>query len=220
MPAALGALAHDEVEPGLLVRERVPHRTAQRADETPALLEHLRHVGWRRAERVGDELRLGMGEDHLDLRRRGRRGPAEQLVVPLLLGHLRHAVVGEQLRGEVAVAVGHELLHLRLELLGRHVLDAHALVLGRDHEVDAVRPVAHVLVEPRQLDLELLGREPDGAEHAEPTGLGHRGDDVAAVREGVDRELDAEAFGELGAHPPEGTGAPDDPSDLAGDEAR
>ena len=32
------------------------------------------------------------------------------------------------------------------------------------------------LLDPVQLDLELLGGEGDGAEHAEPAGLGHRGD--------------------------------------------
>ena len=49
-----------------------------------------------------------------------------------------------------------------------------------------------MLVDPVQLDLELLGREADGAEHAEAAGLAHGGDDVAAVGEGEDRELDAE----------------------------
>ena len=51
-----------------------------------------------------------------------------------------------------------------------------------------------------QLDLELLGREADRAEHAEAARLRDRGDDVAAVGEGEDRELDAEAVAELGVH--------------------
>ena len=51
-----------------------------------------------------------------------------------------------------------------------------------------------------QLDLELLGREADGAEHAEAAGLGDGGDDVAAVGEGEDRELDAELVAEGGVH--------------------
>ena len=68
----------------------------------------------------------------------------------------------------------------------------HALVLVGDHDVDAVGVVADVLVDPVQLDLELLGREADGAEHAEATGLADGDDDVTAVGEGEDRELDAE----------------------------
>ena len=51
-----------------------------------------------------------------------------------------------------------------------------------------------------QLDLELLGREADGAEHAEAAGAADRGDDVAAVGEGEDRELDAETVTEGGMH--------------------
>ena len=68
----------------------------------------------------------------------------------------------------------------------------HALVLVGDHDVDAVGLVADVLVDPVELDLELLGGEADGAEHAEAAGLADRDDDVAAVGEGEDRELDAE----------------------------
>ena len=48
---------------------------------------------------------------------------------------------------------------------------AHALVLAGDDDVDAVGLVADVLVDPLELDLELLGGEADGAEHAEAAGL-------------------------------------------------
>ena len=84
--------------------------------------------------------------------------------------------------------------------LARHAALLDARVLRRHDDVDAVGLVADVLVDPVQLDLELLGREGDGAEHAEPARLAHRGDDVAAVAEGEDRELDAEAVAERGAH--------------------
>jgi hypothetical protein len=82
------------------------------------------------------------------------------------------------------------------ELLPRHVR-VHTLVLVRDHDVDAVRVVPDVLVDPVQLDLQLLGREADRAEHAEAACLADGDDDVAAVGEGEDRELDAEVV----AHP-------------------
>ena len=55
-----------------------------------------------------------------------------------------------------------------------------------------------MLVDPVQLDLELLGREADGAEDAEAAGLADGGDDVAAVGEGEDRELDAELVADVG----------------------
>ena len=76
----------------------------------------------------------------------------------------------------------------------------HALVLVGDHDVDAVGVVADVLVDPLQLDLELLGREADGAEHAEAAGLAHRDHDVTAVGEGEDRELDAEVVADGRVH--------------------
>ena len=85
--------------------------------------------------------------------------------------------------------------HLR-ELVAGHV-GVHALVLAGDDDVDAVGLVADVLVDPLQLDLELLGGEADGAEHAEAAGLGDGDDDVTAVGEGEDRELDAEVVAEV-----------------------
>ena len=57
-----------------------------------------------------------------------------------------------------------------------------------------------LLVDPVELDLELLGREADGAEHAEAAGLADRDDDVAAVGEGEDRELDAEVVADGRVH--------------------
>ena len=74
--------------------------------------------------------------------------------------------------------------------------------LGRHDEVDAVGLAVDVLVDPLQLDLELLGREVQGAEDAHPAGPADRGDDVAAVAEGEDREFQAEVAGELCAHRP------------------
>ena len=57
-----------------------------------------------------------------------------------------------------------------------------------------------VLVDPAQLDLELLGREADRAEHAEAARLRHRDHHVAAVGEREDRELDVEPVAEVGVH--------------------
>jgi hypothetical protein len=60
--------------------------------------------------------------------------------------------------------------------------------------------VADVLVNPIELDLELLRREADGAEHAETTRLADSDHDIAAVGEGEDRELDAEFVAYRGVH--------------------
>ena len=60
--------------------------------------------------------------------------------------------------------------------------------------------VADVLVDPVELDLELLGGEADGAEHAETAGLADRHHHVTAVREGEDRELDVEVVADGRMH--------------------
>ena len=124
-----------------------------------------------------------------------------QPIIPLRRwsgGGLGHAVLGQQAAGEAAVVLGHHRLELCLELHRVHL--AHALVLAGDDDVDAVGIVAHVLVQPFELDLELLGGEADGAEDADAAGVGHRGHDVAAVGEGEDGELDAESVADLGVH--------------------
>ena len=102
------------------------------------------------------------------------------------------------LRANSLCCGGHQAADLGLELVGVHLV--HALVLGRDHDVDAVGLVAHVLVDPGELHLELLGGEGDGAEDADAAGVGDGGDDVAAVGEGEDGELDAEPVADLGVH--------------------
>jgi hypothetical protein len=94
----------------------------------------------------------------------------------------------QQVPSEIDVLLGHHGPQL-LGQLGRIGLP-HALVLARDHHIDAVGPVADVLVDPGQLDLQLLGREPHGTEHAETTRLAHGRDHVPAMGESKDRKLD------------------------------
>ena len=124
--------------------------------------------------------------------------PIIPLERPLVLGDLGHAVVGQDLEGELLVLGGDQAADLGLELVGVHLV--HALVLGRDDDVDAVGPVADVLVDPGELHLELLGGEGDGPEDADAPGVGHGGHHVAAVGEGEDGELDAEPVADLGVH--------------------
>src|SRR6185369_7021970 len=104
----------------------------------------------------------------------------------------------EQVLGESAMLLGDRREQLLLELL--RVDLAHALVLSGDHDVDAVRLVADVLVDPVELDRELSRLEADRAEHAEASCLADGGDDVATVTEREDRELDAEPITERCAH--------------------
>ena len=164
----------------------------------PDSLTSVDDVGRRRAQGVGDELDLVVAQGGLEQRRARGLGPAHHPGAALALGGLGDAVLVQQPAGEASVVVGHHRLELRLEL--HRVELAHALVLAGDDDVDAVGVVADVLVEPLQLDLELLGREADGAEHADAAGVGDGGHHVAAVGEGEDRELDPEAVADLGVH--------------------
>ena len=173
--------------------------TAERGDEPPRGLHLLDHLVGRRAERVRDETHLVVTQRHLDLGRRGGVGPPEQLAGRgLALRKLGYAVLAEDVLGELDVPGGHQRAQVLGELLGIGL--AHALVLARDDDVDAVGRVADVLVDPVELDPELLGREANRTEHAEPAGLAHRRGDVAAVREGEDRVLDPELVTEWCAH--------------------
>ena len=111
---------------------------------------------------------------------------------------LRHSVVGQDLLDEHPVLVGDHGPELSFEF--DRVEFTHPLVLSGNHDVDAVRTVADVFIEPGQFHLELFGAEADRPEHAHPTGVGHGGGHVAAVGEGKDRELNAETFAELVVH--------------------
>ena len=113
----------------------------------------------------------------------------------------RHAVVGQDLAGEVEVFLrDHVSQHLRQFVGGQ--IRVHALVLVGDDDVDAVVVVADVLVDPVAFDLELLRGEAHRAEHTETSGLAHRDHHVAAVGEGEDRELDAELVAQGSMHGP------------------
>ena len=95
--------------------------------------------------------------------------------------------------------LGHHLAQRVAELLGGQVR-VHALVFIGDHDVDPVRMVADVLVDPLELDLEFLRGEADRPQHTETAGLAHRDDDIAAVRERENRKLDAEFVADGSVH--------------------
>ena len=152
----------------------------------------------RRAERVGEQ-RDRVLERDLDLRARGRRRSSR--AAPCR----RRLARGQRRARRARPAALHELAVLRRD----HALAAcstlvgvagRALVLGGHDDIDAVGLAVDVLVDPVELDLELLGREGERAEHAHAAGAAHRRDDVAAVAEREDRELDAEGVADFGVH--------------------
>src|SRR6266567_2052822 len=64
--------------------------------------------------------------------------------------------------------------------------------LDRHDHVDAVGLAVDVLVDPVQLELQLLGTERQRTQDAHATCPADRGGDITTVREGEDRKLDAE----------------------------
>ncbi len=171
---------------------------AERGDHDVALVRGVDDVLGRRPERVHEQRRRVLERD-VDLGARGGVGPAEEVVAAgHLLGEWRHAVLGEHLLDPVAVLLADHLLELTLEHVGIDTFGQ--LHLGRHHEVDAVGLAVDVLLDPLQLDLELVGREVEGAEDAHTTRPADGGDDVAAVTEGEDRKFEAQITGELCTH--------------------
>ena len=140
-----------------------------------------------------------MLEGYLDLRCGRRGGPAEELIGPALaFRKLRHAVIREDLVGKLAVLFRDGGEQLLFELLGVDL--AHALVLAGNDDVDPVGLVTDVLVDPLELDFELVRWETHGAQHAEAAGTADRRHDVAAVTEGKDGELDPQLVTQFGTH--------------------
>ena len=109
----------------------------------------------------------------------------------------------EQSLDEPAMLVGHQLLQV---LDRRLVTAALADVLRRHHDVDAIGLAADVIVDPVELDLELLRREGERPEHTEASGTAHGSDDVTTMREGEQRDVDVELVADGRAHgaPPAG----------------
>jgi hypothetical protein len=154
----------------------------------------------RRPERVHEQLHARVRERHLDLagpllvdaESRGLHRRALEV-----LGHRRDVVLVEEVLDELPVLDGDHRLEAREARLRAPALPD---VLRRHDDVDAVRTAVDVLVDPVELDLELVGRVRQRAEHAQAPRLADRGDDVATVREGEDRELDPERLTDRCAH--------------------
>ena len=156
----------------------------ERRDGHAALSSRFDHVVRRHAQRVGDQLDR-MAERHLEQVLAGVTGKERRTGPRRLLG--LDVMCGQQVGDETAVV----LRDPAGELTPRQVL-AFALELRRHDEVDAVGLRADVVVDPRQLLVQLLRRECRRTKHAEPAGVGDGGHHVPAVTEGEEREIDTE----------------------------
>src|SRR5580658_10776567 len=140
-----------------------------------------------------------MPQRDVNLRRGRGRGPSEQIAAAFFFGRqIRDTVLLENFIYERAMLRRNRRDQLLLEL--DRIDFAHALVLSRDYDIDAVGLVADLRIDPFQLVLELRRGIGERAEHAESARLGHGGDDVAAVAECENRELDPQSVAKLGMH--------------------
>ena len=112
------------------------------------------------------------------------------MIPTLAFGQARHAVGVQQLVGELPVAARNRRADQGLKLL--RVLLLLSLVPVGDDDIDPIWLVSHVLVDPVELDLQLIGVKTHGAEHAETTAVGNRCHYVPAVGEREHRKVDTQ----------------------------
>ena len=201
VPAGLAALGDDHVDAGVDVALGVLGGARQRADRAAFLLDAFDHVRRRRAEGVDEQHRFARQRD-LELRvgAAGREGcclaAADQTATTGVGRQLGDAVAVEDVVDELTVAGGDHVLQRR----HREPALVGAGVLGGHDQVDAVRAIADLGLDPVEVDLELAITVAGGAEHAHAACLRHGDDHVAAVGEGEDRQVDAEHVGDRGLH--------------------
>src|ERR1022692_1058597 len=201
------ALGDDDVDACLHVSFGVYCFAGQCADQAPFRLDPVDQELRRRTERVCDEggpvrecdIELGTG---CGCREGGGIGtPLAE--TPFVSGVPVDDTFGNLIAAEDVVDEG-------LELSGNEasdVVDAVAALLvpgvpGGDDEIDSVVSVADLVLDPVEVDLQLLWAVGHRSEHSEPSGLRDSCDHVAAVGEREDRELDVEQFGDGRVHGP------------------
>jgi len=181
-----------QVHPGLHLFDGVLTGADQRVHRDAVFPARLDHVAGRHAERVGHQFdRMGQRDVEQSLPGVTRQaGPGQ----PQLLR--RDVMPGKQF-GDIGLVVGGDALG---QLGARQPL-ALALELRGHDDVDTVGPALHLLVDPGEFLVEPIRGEGRAAEHTEAAGIGDRGNDVAAVAEGEQREVDAELVADRGLHP-------------------
>src|SRR5207248_1532539 len=158
----------------------------------------LDEVRWRWSERRRHQARL-VREQHVEQRGHALRIDAHGADAPInrvLVGRWGHLVPSEQVVDECEVLLGHEttqLARVQTPLVG-------ARELLRNEQIHTVRLALHFLLDPREVDVELLGTVRDGAEHAAPAGVRDGRNDIAAVAEAEERKVDADQVSRSRAH--------------------
>ena len=175
---------------------------AERGDHDVLGVGTLDQVGRGRAERAGDQGgAVGEGDVEQWFVALGRHREPTADLQAFLLGRDRDVVATEEIIEELLVLDGEQRIEGDVETAG-----LGADVLRWQQQVDAVRLVTDLVLDPAELGLEHAGRVPDRPQDAQPSGLRDGGDHVAAMAERQDRELDAEHLGDSRAHVADGTG--------------
>jgi hypothetical protein len=176
--------------------QRVLLGSDQGRDRNAVFPAHFDHRLWRYTERIGDQpdRMTERGFEHFQrprrvkrLRRIGGNGGGREL----------DAMSLEEVAGEVTVFGRNP----SLQAPPGDIVLTRSRDVFRDQHVQAVGLAVDVIVDPLQLLLDGLGRMCRGAEHAEPSGPAHGGDDVAAMAEGEQRKLDAQHLADRRLHP-------------------
>ena len=205
MAASFGALGDDDVDANVYVTLRVLRLASQRADEAAFFFDSLDHVRRWRPERV-DNQRWSMRERDLEQRPRlvGREwhsaiaatASAENAAAGLFGTERGYVVAAQDVVDELDVSSRDKASDV-VECVAAGI---GACVLGRHDEVDAVGQIAHFGFDPGEVDFELLGRVSDRTEHTHASGSGDRGDNIAAMCERKDRNVDAKHVGNRCLH--------------------
>src|SRR5205807_8845538 len=108
----------------------------------------------------------------------------------------RHVVAAQEIVDPRPVLLWHEAA--QLAAIEPSLLGAGEL-LGYE-QVDPVGLALYLLLDPTEVDIELLGTVGDGAEHAAPAGIADRGDHVTTMTEAEDGDVDTDEIGCRCAH--------------------
>ena len=197
-----GPLCDHQIDAGRDMAFGMLGLAGQRADESSFFMGSLEHVSRGRAERVDDE-RGSVSERDLELRRRALGGEgcrvamgSEPALTSNTVGQLGHIELVEESLDEGSVLVGNHAD----EVLHPSTAAVTAGVLRRCDQIDAVGAITDLVLDPVEVDLELAVGVADRPEHTEAPGTRHRRDDVSAVAESEDRQVDTEHLRDTGLH--------------------
>ncbi len=197
MAAGLAALGDQHIGAGIALLDRVFQRSDQSADLDAAPMDRVDDMLGRHAHGADHELHriaqcdleraFAVARGHLHLGRMfaGKLGR-------LAGGQPRNIGAVDQAADEIAIFAGQNLVGVALILQRREGA-------GED-DIDTVGLAVDVPVDPFQRRLQLIRRHPGRAQHAHAAGARGLDHHVTAMREGEDRQVDAEHLGDGGAH--------------------